>query len=112
MTLRMNPLALALAHRAWAAEAWAKKETRQTGGELKAAARQVEHAASWAGGELKAGASAVATDARIVGDRLEAGAAWTRDEVAKAFASVAGAIDAVGKRLGSGHNASPVDVGA
>jgi hypothetical protein len=104
--------ALAFAHRDWAAAAWTKKETRQAGGERKAAGREVEHAASWAGGELAAGASAAATDARIVGDKLEAGAAWTRDEVAKAFTAVADAINAVGSRVGSDHRASPFDVGA
>jgi hypothetical protein len=104
--------ALALAHRDWAAAAWTKKETRTAGGELKAAGREVEHAASWAGGELAAGASAAATDARIVGDKLEAGAVWTRDEVAKAFTVVADAINAIGNRVGSHHRASPFEVGA
>lgn len=104
--------ALALSHHARAAQAWTSKETRQAGGELKAAAGYAAHAADRTGGGLAAAMSAAVTDARAVGDKLEAGAAWTRAEVDKAFAEVADAINAVGKRIHSGHKASPFDGGA
>lgn len=62
--------ALALAHRAKAAESWARKAYDQVGYELKATAHGFESAATWTGTEAKAAASTAAADARAVGDKL------------------------------------------
>lgn len=101
--------ALALSHWARAARAWVKKQAREAGGELKAAARHAEHAASWLGGELTDRVRAAAAEAGAVGDKLEAGGAWTREEINNASVAVNNAIDAVGKHIGSPHKAAPFD---
>jgi hypothetical protein len=98
--------ALALAHRAKAAESWAHKEYDKAGYELKAAAHGLESAAGWVGTEAKAGAAAA------VADKLASGATWAREEVAKGFESLGHAINALGQKLGSRKKAAPVDVGS
>ena len=104
--------ALALEHRAKAAESWARKEYDETGYELKAAAHGMESAAGWVGGEAKAGASAMVAETRALGDKLAAGATWTRDEVAKGFESLGNGINALGQKIGSTKKASPFHAGA
>lgn len=99
---------LALSHCARAARAWAKKQTREAGSELKAAARHAEHAASWLGSEL-AGVRAAAAGAAAVGDKLAIGASCTREEINDASIAVNEAIDTVGKQIGSPHKAEPFD---
>jgi len=99
--------ALALSHWARAARAWAKKQTREAGRELKAAARHAEHAATWLGGKVP-GVRAAA-EAAAVGDKLETGGACTRDEIKNACIAVKKAIDAVGKQIDSRHKAEPFD---
>ena len=93
--------ALALAHRAKAAEAWSHKRYKQAGTELKAAAGKLESAAAWTGGEAKAGAAAAVSDAREIGDKLASGAKWSRGEVATGMKKLGGAIDALGRELAS-----------
>ena len=104
--------ALALAHRAKAAESWAHKAYDQAGYELKAAAQGLEAAASWTGAEAKSAATAGVSDARTVGDKLASGGVWAKDEVAKGFESLGGALNRLGQSIGSKSKASPFDVGA
>lgn len=104
--------ALALAHRAKAAESWAHKEYDKAGYELKAAAHGLESAAGWAGTEAKAAAAAAAADAKALGDKLVSGGTWTRDEVAKSFESLGNAINVLGQKMGSSKKAAAVNVGS
>jgi hypothetical protein len=104
--------ALALAHRAKAAESWAHKAYDQAGYELKAAAQGLESAAAWTGTEAKSAASAGVLDARTVGDKLASGGVWAKDEVAKGFESLGGALNKLGQSIGSKSRASPFDVAA
>lgn len=99
--------ALALSHRAKAAESWARKDYDKAGYELKAAAQGLEGAAGWAGGEAKAGAQATVADTRALGDKLVAGVTYTRDEVAKGFESLGNSINALGRKIGGAQMAPP-----
>ncbi len=104
--------ALALAHRAKAAKSWARKAYDDAGYELKAAAYGVESTASWVGGEAKGAAATATADARAVGNKLAGGGVWSKDEVAKGFEALGGALDRLGQAIGSKAKASPLDVGA
>lgn len=84
----------------------------QAGYELKAAAQGLESAAAWTGGQAKAAAAAGASDARAVGEKLASGGVWARDEVAKGFESLGGALNKLGQSIGTKSKASPFDVGA
>ena len=92
--------ALALEHRAKAAESWTRKEYDKAGYELKAAAHGLESAAGWVGGEAATGASTTVADTRALGDKLAGGATWTRDEVGKGFESLGNGINALGQKIG------------
>lgn len=102
--------ALALAHRAEAAESWARKEYDKAGYELKAAAHGLESAAGWAGAEAKAGASAAVADTKALSDKLASGATLARDEVAMSFEALGNAINALGQKIGSNRTAAPVNM--
>jgi len=104
--------ALALAHRAKAAESWVHKEYDKAGYELKAAAHGLESAASWAGAEAKTGAAAAVAETKALGAKLASGATWTREELAKGFESLGNAINALGQKIGSNKKAAPVNVGS
>ncbi|MEO8280030.1 MAG: hypothetical protein ABI564_10085 [Ideonella sp.] len=104
--------ALALAHRAKAAESWSRKAYDDAGYELKAAAQGLEEAAAWTGDEAKSAASAGVSEARAVGDKLASGGVWAKNEVARGFDSLGGALNQLGHSIGSKSKASPVDVGA
>lgn len=93
--------ALALAHRAEAAESWTRKEYNKAGYELKAAARDLENAAGWAGADAKAGASRVVADTEALGDKLATGATWTSDEVGRGFDALGHALDELGHKIGA-----------
>lgn len=103
--------ALALAHRAKAAESWARKAYDNAGYELKASAQSLESAATWAGAESKAAASTATADARAVGDKLASGGVWAKDEVTKGFDSLRSAINKLGQSIGAKVKASPFDLG-
>lgn len=103
---------LALAHRARAAQSWARKAYDQAGYELKAAAQGLESGAAWTGAEAKAAAATAATDARAIGDKLASGGVWAKDEVAKGFESLANGLNKLGQSIGSTSKASPFDAGA
>ncbi len=103
--------ALALAHRAKAAESWAKKAYDDAGYELKAAAHGLESAAAWTGDEAKKAASTTVADTRALGDKLAGGGVWAKDEIAKAFDSLGSTLDHLGQKIGLKSKSSPVDVG-
>lgn len=100
--------ALALGHRAKAAESWVIKDYNKVGYDLKAAAHGLESSASWIGGEAKAGSLAAVADTRALGDKLISGANWTRDEVAKGFESLGNGINALGHEIGTKQQAATV----
>lgn len=104
--------ALAIAHRAKAAENWSHKAYDKAGYELKAAAHGVEAAASWSADAVKAGAAKAAAEARTTGDKLALGGVWAHDEVAHAFDALGKTLDHVGKAIGVKHKAQPFDTGA
>ena len=104
--------ALAVAHRARAAASWAHKSYDQAGHELKAAADGLEGAAAWTGTEAESSARSAAADARAVGDQLASGGVWVNDEVARSFASLGGALNKLGRDIGSHDKAAPLDTGA
>ena len=104
--------ALSLAHRARAAESWARKSYDQVGYELKAAAHGLESGAAWAGTEAKAAASAATADARAIGDKLASGGVWAKGEIAKGFDSLGSALNKLGQSIGTKSKATPFDVGA
>lgn len=97
--------ALALSHRAKAAEAWSRKAFDDAGYELKAAAHGLQSAAAWAGPEAAAGAAGAVADARGLGDKLSAGGVWAQDEVAKGLESLGHALAALGKAIA--HTKAP-----
>lgn len=103
--------ALALAHRAEAAESWTGKAYNKVGYELKAAAHDLGSAAGWAGAEAKAGASAVVADTQALGDKLASGATWTRDEVGRGFEALGRALNELGHKIGAKQQAAPVKPG-
>lgn len=103
MTTRMNRLALALFVALSQGSALAQTPPQpaspaapaaRTADELQSATRQVERAASWAGAALGAGA------------------AWTRDELARAYAALGEAFDAAGNRVDNARRHSPFDARA
>jgi hypothetical protein len=104
--------ALAVAHRAKAAEAWSRKGYEKSGYELKAAAHGLVSAAGWAGDKARAAAAAAGAEAHALGDKLVSGGVWTRDEVAHGFESLGGALDHVGRAIGIKARAVPFDTGA
>lgn len=92
--------ALALEHRAKAAESWARKDYNQVGYDLKAAAHGLESSARWLGGEASEGAADTVADTRVLGDKLASGASWTREEIGKGFESLGQGINALGQKIG------------
>ena len=104
--------ALALAHRAKAAESWSAKTYDQTGYELKAAAQDLESAAAWTGAEAKTAAAGATADARALGDKLASGGVWAKDEVAEGFESLGTALDKLGSSIGAKAKAAPLPAGA
>ncbi|MFY9326865.1 MAG: hypothetical protein WAO76_02410 [Georgfuchsia sp.] len=91
--------ALALAHRAKAAEAWARNDYHEAGYELKAAAHGLKSASGWLGKEANADESRVVKDTRALGDKLASDASWTRDEVAKGFEALDNDINSLGHKI-------------
>lgn len=104
--------ALALAHRAEAAESWSRKAYDTAGYELKAAAHSLESAAAWTGDEAKTAASGATTEARAIGDKLASGDVWAKDEVAKGFEALGNSINKLGQAIGIKAKASRFDMGA
>ena len=103
--------ALALAHRARAAQSWADKAYGQAGYELKASAQDLEDGAAWAGTQAKAAATGAAADTRALGDKLASGGVWAKDEVVKGFDTLGNALDKFGETIGSKTKAAHFDAG-
>ena len=100
--------ALALAHRAEAAESWTHKEYDKSGHELKSAARDLKNAAAWAGAEAQSGASGAVADTEALGDKLATGATWTSDEVGRGFDVLGQALNRLGHEIDAKQQAAPV----
>lgn len=111
-TFARSEHALALAHRARAAESWSRKSYDQVGYELKAAAQGLESGAAWVGNEAKAAASTATADARAIGDKLASGGVWAKEEIAKGFESLGSGLNKLGRSTGSKHKAAPFNAGA
>ncbi|TSA11209.1 MAG: hypothetical protein D4R73_04150 [Deltaproteobacteria bacterium] len=75
-----------------ASEDWAKKEAKDTGQALKAAAVQLEHAMAWSGHKVETGAAEVIKGAHVVAGKLIKGAGWVPEEVGNG-------IELVGKEV-------------
>ena len=103
--------ALALSHRAKAAQSWADKAYDQAGYELKASAQNLEDGASWAGTQAKTAVAGVAADTRALGDKLASGGVWAKDEVVKGFDTLGNALDKLGESIGSKTKAAHFDAG-
>ena len=78
---------------------------------MKASARSLESAATWAGAESKAAGSTATPDARTIGDKLASGGVWAKDEVTKGFDSLRSSINKLGQTIGAKVKASPFDLG-
>jgi hypothetical protein len=91
--------ALAEEHYQKAAESWSKKEIKNAGHELKAAANHVEMAVAWADHKLDSTTAAVIKDARAVAAKLSAKAGWSKDEVVKGLHGVGNEIEKLGKQI-------------
>lgn len=103
--------ALALAHRARAAQSWADKAYGQAGVELKASAQDLEDGAAWAGTQAKTAAAGAAADTRALGDKLASGGVWAKEEVVKGFDTLGNALDKFGETIGSKTKAAHFDAG-
>jgi hypothetical protein len=103
--------ALAVAHRARAAEAWSRKAYDRAGYELKAAAQGLEAAAAWTDDQSRAAAARTVEETRALGDKLVRGGVWAKDEVAHGFDALERALNRVGHEIGAGHAARPFDTG-
>jgi hypothetical protein len=104
--------ALALSHRAEAADSWAHRAYADAGYELKAAASAAENAAIWASDKAQSAELVAVDDAHKVGDKLASGTNWTRNEVAQGFESLGGALDQIGHSIGAKSKASSFSSGA
>ena len=100
--------ALALAHRARAAQSWADKGYERAGYELEAAATDLESAAAWTGAQATTAAAGATADARALGDKLTRGGVWAKDEVARTFDRLGTALDHLGASVGTKAKAEPV----
>lgn len=103
--------ALAVAHRAKAAEDWSRKAYDKAGYELKAAAHGLDSAAGWTSAKASAAAAASSADARSIGDKLAGGGVWARQEVAHGFEAVGTALNQLGHAIGVKSKAAPFDTG-
>jgi len=80
-----------------ASEDWAKKEAKDSGRALKAAAVYLEHAGNWSGHEMETGAAEVIKGAHVVAGKLIKGAGWGAEEVSKGIKDIGHEIAKLGK---------------
>jgi hypothetical protein len=104
--------ALAIAHRAEAADDWARKSYVDAGYELKAGASALEGATAWAGGEARGAAATAVSDARGIGAKLAGGGVWARAEVEKGFDALGDALNRLGREIHAKARARRFDTGA
>ena len=91
--------ALAKHHYLKASEAWEKKETKTAGNALKAAARHLERAMTWAGYEEEDFVVKIVNDAGLAAGKLLEGIGGTSEEVGKVIEDMGKAIDKLGKAV-------------
>jgi hypothetical protein len=91
--------ALANHHRKKAEESWTRKEVRQAGYSLKAAAEYVEHGTKWAGKEVETGGAEVLKGAREISGKLIEGSGWEGEEVGKAIKACGQETEKLGKQI-------------
>ena len=84
------------------ANAWRKKEIRQSGRYLKAAADNLERAAARTDSALKQATAVVVKDSRLVSGKLIEGTGYAIDEVGSSFETIGHAIDRLGTRVEHG----------
>jgi hypothetical protein len=82
-----------------AAESWSKKEIKNAGHELKAAANHVKMTVAWAGHKLEATTAALVKEARATAAKLEQATGSTTDEFGKGLHGVDNAIEKLGKQI-------------
>lgn len=90
--------ALAQSHEIKAKESWAKRETAQTGYEMKAAALSLVQSAAWAGSEAKSGVSTVVSDTRTLAGKLADGTGYAAEEVDKGIHELGKEISDLGQK--------------
>lgn len=84
------------------ANAWRKKEIRQSGRYLKAAADNLERAAARTDSAMKQATAVVVKDSRLVSGKLIEGTGYAIDEVGSSFETIGHAIDRLGTRVEHG----------
>jgi len=82
-----------------ATDSWARKETKETGHALNAAAEHMEQAADWSGRKLKAGGAKTIEEGREVSGKLVKGTGYVSEEVDKALKSMGDAISGFGRKI-------------
>ncbi len=89
---------LAQHHYVQAMSSWGKKEGRETGQELKAAAVHLEEGIKWTAEKGKQEAGAVVKDTQLLAEKLIEGAQVTDQEVEKGFKALKTEIDRLGAK--------------
>ena len=92
--------ALAEHHYLRASELWVKKETKETGHELKSAVQHLERAARWSGHEMEKGTVEVLDGMTNGAGKLMEGAGWVPEEVGKGITAIGSEISKLGKKIG------------
>lgn len=82
-----------------AAEAWRKKEVRQAGLYLRAAADNIERAAARTESRMKAATAEVARDTRVISDALVEGTGVAIEDVGVGIERIGHAIERMGARV-------------
>lgn len=91
--------AMAQHHLDVAQKSWQKREHKQAGWRLRAAANDVELAARWSGQQVSAAAQEAVRDSRLVSGKLVEGTGYAVDEVGRAFERLGKQVEAVGENL-------------
>ncbi len=85
------------------ANAWRKRELKQSGRYLKAAADNLERAAARTDAAMRQTTAAVVKDSRLVSGKLIEGTGFALDEVGSSFESIGHAIERLGTRVEHTH---------
>lgn len=82
-----------------AAEAWRKREARQAGQYLRAAANNLERAAARTDAMMKSATDEVVRDSRLISGKLMEGTGFVIDDVGAGFEAIGHQLERVGTRL-------------